>query len=793
MRSLIARFERLGLQRRIMLYVSAGLVVFSAVFGLVALQAIQQSTDLVFSERLLVARTIAHAVDDDLTHIERELEETSNSVSPAFAASRSSEAQNILHSLYNHWTLFHGFQDPCVILLTDPRGRVVMSEPAEPALIGRDLAQDANLQNVFQASRVVATNDIAPSGPALPTVAVAVPIQVRAQTIGFLVGEINRDHISAELAPWLRLGELGYGVELIDGSGRVIASNGQEHSVHTSAHWALVSPYLRARQTAVQMHPLQVNGEDLSHVIAFAPLEQMEWGVIVEQQADAALALPRNLETEFIVFGVLALAGGLALAWVTTRTVVRPVRALIHASQEIARGDLGHPLDVSGGDEVGVLARAFDEMRVELRQSRDEIARWNRELEARVQERTRELTALVESSHALTATLDLDVLFEILIKETRTVVPSAEGIVFFLFDDAPALLTVRSTFGFDAAACEYLGFRIGEGIAGKVFEALAPARLRLAAEVRAAQSNLSAENLEHFLRAIGERQVLSALGTPLVSKGARLGALVLYNFSREDAFTENDVTVLQAFADQAAAAIENARLYASLREKEAARAALLNQVIQAQEEERLRVAREIHDELGQLLTRLSINLKMCETQIAAAPPQAARTLAATQTLVWQTIEQAHRLIVELRPTLLDELGLEAALREELTTRLAPLGVTTTLDAAGAPKRLPAPVEIAVFRIAQEAISNIARHAHATRAMLSLRADRGGLDVLIEDDGVGIPDDWRNGANGHRPLGLLGMQERAALLGGRLTIEPRGTRVLLRVPPNGNVAPEEKVK
>ena len=140
--------------------------------------------------------------------------------------------------------------------------------------------------------------------------------------------------------------------------------------------------------------------------------------------------------------------------------------------------------------------------------------------------------------------------------------------------------------------------------------------------------------------------------------------------------------------------------------------------------------------------------------------------------------------------------MEAALREELTTRLAPLGVTTTLDADGAPERLPASVEIAVFRIAQEAISNIARHAHATRAALSLRVNSGELRVLIEDDGVGIRDDWRNGANGHRPLGLLGMQERAALLGGVLTIEPRaprGTRVLLRVPLDGNVAPEEKVK
>ena len=185
---------------------------------------------------------------------------------------------------------------------------------------------------------------------------------------------------------------------------------------------------------------------------------------------------------------------------------------------------------------------------------------------------------------------------------------------------------------------------------------------------------------------------------------------------------------------------------------------------------------------------------MCETQICAEPGQAAQTLAATQTLVWQTIEQAHHLIVELRPTLLDELGLEAALREELSTRLAPLGVTARLEGDSAPERLPDSVEITVFRIAQEAISNIARHAHAQHAVLSLRAD-GMLQVCIEDDGVGIRSDWRSGANGHRPLGLLGMQERAALIGGTLTIEPgvpQGTRVLLRVPLGGDAPSKGKV-
>ncbi|HEX8992060.1 MAG TPA: GAF domain-containing protein [Anaerolineales bacterium] len=785
--SIIGRFRRLGLQRRIILYVTGGLLVVMAAYTAVSLQAIRQSTDMVLRERLMVAGAVARQIDDDLSGLQSELNDLSGTVGTELANNQQSEAHAAVESLRQHWSSYDHFEAQCAIILTDTQGAVLWSDPPTTALPSRDFSSYPFFRAALQAAPPTVVDELSSSADGHGFLWLASPVMASGRTVGVLVGSFGMAQVSRHFAPMLETDIRGYSLELIDAQGIVLASPLPENLWKLTDHYPLIRDLLAQRESGSMVHHMPAGSAEPTHIVAFVPLSAAPWGVTLEEPQDVALALPRALQNQLLSFGAVVLLAGLVLAWITTRAVVRPVNALIDATQHIAAGDLDHPLDPTAEDEVGRLARSFDEMRLELKQSRAEIARWNRELEARVQQRTRELSALVESSHALAATLNLDVLFDTLIKETREVVPSAEGIAFFLFDSERGLLIVRSSFGFDASVFTDLAFRIGEGIAGSVFEFRLPLRLGQAAEVSTAQANLSADNEARFRRALGERPIQSALGAPLVSKGVGLGALVLYNMSHEDAFTANDVTVLQAFANQAAAAIENARLYASLQEKEASRAALLGQVIQAQEDERARVAREIHDELGQLLTRLSINLKMFETQVVNEPGRAAQTLAGTQALVWQTMEQAHRLIVELRPTLLDELGLEAALREELTTRLEPHGVITTLRADGATERLPASVEIAVFRIAQEAISNIAQHAHAKHATVSLYAN-GVLELRIQDDGVGIPGDWRSERAPHRPLGLLGMQERAVLIGGTLTIEPdapHGTRVTLRVPLNGN--------
>ncbi len=771
MRSVLVRFHHLGLQRRIMLYTTAGLVVFSVVFAFFALQGVQASSDLIFHERILISQSVARALDDDLTHLVREMEGTGTSAAAALAASDLPRAESQVNALYDHWALAYRFTDPCALVLTDADGRVLWSRPA-PAAGVSGAAGDVALQAALRSQQPELAHDAATN-----TVSLVVPIRAQslgtaqpAQTMGYLVSHLSIQHLAVILQPSLDISEPEYNVELLDGAGRVVSQVGPIHATSSpSGHWSLVQPFAVARQPGVRIHNLQVNGDDRSHVVAYAPLVELPWGVVVEQPVDQALLLPRTLQTRFTLFGLCAVLGGLALAWVTTRHVVRPVNALIHASQEIASGKLDHPLDIGAPDEVGVLARSFDEMRVELKQSQAEIARWNADLEARVERRTRELGALVLASQALTATFDLDTVFQILMRETRNVLPAAQGIALYLLDAESGALAARACFGFDETDAAQVRLRAGEGIAGRAFESHQPALVHTAAEARP----------------IGGRTIQSGLGVPLGVKGTPLGALAVYSFSEENAFCESDTPILQALANQAATAIENARLYAALAEKEQARAQLLEQVIEAQEEERKRIARELHDDFAQALTALTIDLQATMQNLPDELDGTHAHLAATQALTSQTLQEINHWILELRPTVLDDLGLVPAIRWYAESRLEPVHARVEVKAAGLPHRLPTGIETALFRIAQEAISNVAKHAHARQVEIALRREDGHLALTVADDGIGFQAGEEYAAkDGMRGIGLLGMRERTALLGGCIRIESQnggGTRVEVEIP------------
>lgn len=237
-------------------------------------------------------------------------------------------------------------------------------------------------------------------------------------------------------------------------------------------------------------------------------------------------------------------------------------------------------------------------------------------------------------------------------------------------------------------------------------------------------------------------------------------------------------------------------LYQELQLKEEARSRLLDAVMTAQEEERARVARELHDETAQTLTAAALELESAAEELDAEPTAAADRLGRALTLARRSIEELRRTIADLRPVNLDELGLVAAVRELAEERLESAGVRVTLRSEGIDRRLPWPAEIGLFRIIQEAVSNVARHAGATRTEISLRLTGEHILAVVADDGAGFrPEDPpHNGAAG-QGVGLLGMRERASLLGGTLQIESapgNGTRVLVELPIQAALEEPEQV-
>jgi signal transduction histidine kinase len=208
---------------------------------------------------------------------------------------------------------------------------------------------------------------------------------------------------------------------------------------------------------------------------------------------------------------------------------------------------------------------------------------------------------------------------------------------------------------------------------------------------------------------------------------------------------------------------------------------LSQQLLEAQETERRHLARELHDEIGQALTAVKINLQALQR----SPGDSAGRLAESIAIVDRALQQVRNLSLDLRPSLLDDLGLVAALRWYLDRQGQRAGLATEFDARPPEIRADAAVETACFRVAQEALTNVVRHAQARRAMLELQRHNGELELTVSDDGIGFDvAAAREKAVRGGSLGLLGMQERVLLMGGRMDIQSargQGTRLVACLP------------
>jgi signal transduction histidine kinase len=263
------------------------------------------------------------------------------------------------------------------------------------------------------------------------------------------------------------------------------------------------------------------------------------------------------------------------------------------------------------------------------------------------------------------------------------------------------------------------------------------------------------------------------LHLPLLYQSEQVGELLLAPRARGESFTPADRRLLDDLARQVGIAAHAVQLTAALQQSR-------ERLVTAREEERRRLRRDLHDGLGPTLAALNLQAGAVRTLIPQDPAEATVLVTEWRTTLRAVIADIRRLVYDLRPPALDELGLIGAIREQSAQYSTQAGTNGVLMVVEMPDRLPplpAAVEVAAYRIALEALTNVARHAQARTCHVRLWLDDA-LRLEVTDDGIGLSEEHRAG------VGMLSMRERAEELGGSCRIEPalpRGTRVYARLP------------
>ncbi|HEV7665909.1 MAG TPA: GAF domain-containing protein, partial [Chloroflexota bacterium] len=382
------------------------------------------------------------------------------------------------------------------------------------------------------------------------------------------------------------------------------------------------------------------------------------------------------------------------------------------------------------------------------------VAIENARLYGEIRTHLNEMVGLQQLGATLLQEHDPDRLLRAICAQLRTLT-NADGVALGLLEDDEQYFRLRTVIG--SGAVEVQGTRIP--VEGSSF----------GEAVRTNQPQRSENTLSDPSGSLPSLRLSSAqtsLSVPMRTRQRVVGAISIYNKLAGLAFTDRDAELATLFAQQAAVAIENAWLYEEVRGK----AAL---------EERQRLARELHDSVSQALFGIALNASTADELFESRPEQVPGLLKDVLGLAEAALAELQALIFELRPESLEREGLVGALEKQTAAVRARHGLLVRLDVGGEPD-LPLTAKEALYRVAQEALHNAAKHARAASVVVALEVGQADVSLLIADDGRGF--DPRREFPGH--LGLQSMRERAAAVGGTLQIEStpgEGTRLRARVP------------
>jgi len=376
------------------------------------------------------------------------------------------------------------------------------------------------------------------------------------------------------------------------------------------------------------------------------------------------------------------------------------------------------------------------------------------------------------ASVALAQTLDIQLVMKTILDYAQMILPL--DVVFVLLREGDDLYRIRAVRTMDQNQVEHILLNksidlLDEPVVKPFFEKLTSTLISDASE------------MEAWMPPAELASMRSWLGIPLDSMGKIMGMVVMAS-AAPNSFSKDQIQLAEAVVGQASVALQNAWLFEQVRSGRERLQQLSRHLVEIQEDERKYIARELHDETGQALTSLKFGLRAIEDE-AQGQSNITEKVRNLKILADGILEGIHRLAVNLRPASLDHVGLAEALtslidltgqRSDILARFKTLGPVPG-------ERLTEDIEASIYRIVQESLTNVIRHAHATRVDVILEWQAEKIVIIIEDDGVGF--DMQSARNADQ-LGLLGMQERAEMLGGTLLIDstPKtGTTLVVEIP------------
>ena len=499
-------------------------------------------------------------------------------------------------------------------------------------------------------------------------------------------------------------------------------------------------------------------------LFAFTPLydtadSQVYVSIGISREAAFAAAnqiLTRNL----IWLGAVAILA-FAAAWLGGELfILRRIRALLKGARGLMAGEwkarTGLPY---GSGELSELARVFDQMADMLEQR--EIER--KQAEAVSERSRRNLAALNTVTARISATLEVSQIFETLRNQLAGQFEIPAGAI-YLYNPTRNLLQIEECWGWVKA---------NETPAARFSGSIWP-------YVDAIQQNKAiliedAREVVFYASWIEDQPDCQLLTVPLAAKGEVEGILDLFS-PAEPGFAEDRISLFSTIGQQVGIVLQNARLFEQIRGGRERLKELSQRNLVAQEAERRHISRELHDEVGQSLTAIKVNLQSIQRapEAEAFEPQLLETIA----IIDRTLHQVRNLSLDLRPSLLDDLGVVAAIRWYLDRQAQRAGFEAQFLADPPEMRLNPELETTCFRVVQEAITNVVRHAQAKLVRVELRQYENSLDLTIRDDGVGFDVRAARERGAADPsLGLLGMEERVQLMGGQIEVRSDSTQRL----------------